>query len=99
MNAITPRLASSNVDAYVECLRDRATKVEDSTRTVEYKNGYRYATNVAIFRIVEMWEMAVKSALAINEMLAEEGKLDEDLDDAFATAQAIANSRKSKTTD
>lgn len=94
MSTITPRLASSNIDAYVECLRDRATKVEDSTRTAEYKNGYRYATNVAIFRIVEMWEMAVKSALAINEMLAEEEKLDEDLDDAFATAQALANSRK-----
>ena len=44
-------------------------KVEDSTRTVEYKSGYRYATNVAIFRIVEMWESAVRSALAINEML------------------------------
>lgn len=93
MTAITPRLASSNVDAYIECLRDRATKVEDSTRTVEYKNGYRDATNVAIFRIVEMWEMAVKSALAINEMLAESSEIDE----AFTTAQAIANTRKSKT--
>lgn len=95
MNAITPRLASSNIDAYVECLRDRATKVEDSTRTAEYKNGYRYATNVAIFRIVEMWEMAVKSALAINEMLAESNEID----DAFETAQKLANSRRSKNTD
>lgn len=89
---ITPRLASSNIDTYVECLRDRATNVEDSTRDVEYKTGYRDATNVAIFRIVEMWEMAVKSALAINEMLAESSEID----DAFATAQALANTRKSK---
>lgn len=57
MIPVTPRLAGSNIDLYIEHLN------------------------------------------AINEMLAEEGKLDEDLDDAFETAQAIANTRKSKTTD
>lgn len=95
MNAITPRLASSNIDTYVESLRASASRVEDSHRQAEYKSGYRDATNCAIYRIVEMWEMAVKSALAINEMIAESNEID----DAFTTAQAIANSRRSKTTD
>ena len=99
MIPVTPRLAGSSIDLYIDHLNAIDSKIQESNRPESYKEGYRAATKLASHRIAELWESAVRSALAINEMLAEEGKLDEDLDDAFATAQAIANNRKSKTTD
>lgn len=99
MIPVTPRLAGSNIDLYIDHLTAIDSKIQESNRPESYKEGYRAATKLAAHRIAELWESAVRSALAINEMLAEEGKLDEDLDDAFATAQALANSRRSKTTD
>lgn len=97
MNPVTPRLAGSNIDLYIEHLNAIASKIEESNRPASYKDGYRAATKLATHRIAELWESAVRSALAINEMLAQQGQLDEDLDDAFEAAQAIANNRKSKT--
>ena len=99
MNPVTPRLAGSNIDLYIEHLTAIDSKIQESNRPERYKEGYRAATKLAAHRIAELWESAVRSALAINEMIAQQGQLDEDLDDAFETAQAIANSRKSKTTD
>lgn len=98
MNPVTPRLAGSNIDLYIEHLNAINEDIQKSkSAPAAYKDGYRVATKLATHRIAELWESAVRSALAINEMLAEEGKLDEDLDDAFATAQQIANTRNSKT--
>lgn len=97
MIPVTPRLAGSNVDIYIEHLNAIDSKIQESNRPASYKDGYRAATKLATHRIAELWESAVRSALAINEMLAEEGKLDEDLDEAFETAQKLANMRKSKT--
>lgn len=99
MNPVTPRLAGSNIDLYIEHLNAIDSKIQESNRPESYKDGYRAATKLATHRIAELWQACVRSALAINEMLAQQGKLDEDLDDAFETAQAIANTRKSKTTD
>lgn len=99
MNPVTPRLAGSNIDLYIEHLNAIDSKIQESNRPEIYKDGYRAATKLATHRIAELWESAVRSALAINEMLAQQGQLEEDLDDAFETAQAIANSRRSKTTD
>lgn len=99
MNPVTPRLAGSNVDIYIEHLNAIDSKIQESNRPDSYKDGYRAATKLATHRIAEMWQASVRSALAINELLAEEGKLDEDLDDAFETAQKLANCRKSKNTD
>ncbi|OBA53024.1 hypothetical protein [Corynebacterium sp. EPI-003-04-2554_SCH2473622] len=97
MNPVTPRLAGSNIDLYIEHLNAINSKIQESNRPESYKDGYAAATKLATNRIAELWESAVRSALAINEMLAQQGQLDEDLDDAFETAQAIANNRKSKT--
>ncbi|MDK4238593.1 hypothetical protein QPX08_03535 [Corynebacterium propinquum] len=97
MNPVTPRLAGSNVDTYIEHLNAIDSKIQESNRPESYKDGYAAATKLATNRIAELWESAVRSALAINEMLAQQGQLDEDLDDAFEAAQAIANNRKSKT--
>lgn len=97
MNPVTPRLAGSNVDIYIEHLNAIDSKIQESNRPESYKNGYAAATKLATHRIAELWESAVRSALAINEMLAQQGQLDEDLDDAFETAQKLANMRKSKT--
>lgn len=97
MNPVTPRLAGSNVDIYIEHLNAIDSKIQESNRPESYKDGYRAATKLATHRIAELLESAVRSALAINEMLAQQGQLDEDLDDAFEAAQAIANNRKSKT--
>ncbi|WP_049167479.1 hypothetical protein [Corynebacterium propinquum] len=97
MNPVTPRLAGSNVDIYIEHLNAIDSKIQESNRPESYKDGYAAATKLATNRIAELWESAVRSALAINEMLAQQGQLDEDLDDAFEAAQAIANNRKSKT--
>lgn len=102
MNPVTPRLAGSNIDLYIEHLNAINEDIQKSkSAPTGYKDGYRVATKLATHRIAELWESAVRSALAINEMLAEEGKLykvlDEDLDDAFETAQKLANMRKSKT--
>lgn len=97
MNPVTPRLAGSNIDLYIEHLNAIDSKIQESNRPESYKDGYRAATKLATHRIAELWESAVRSALAINEMLAQQGQLDEDLDDAFEAAQAIANNRKSKT--
>ncbi|MDK4252616.1 hypothetical protein NLL32_00680 [Corynebacterium propinquum] len=94
MIPVTPRLAGSNVDIYIEHLNAIDSKIQESNRPDSYKDGYTAATKLATHRIAEMWQASVRSALAINEMLAKEGKLDEDLDDAFTTAQAIANTRK-----
>ena len=99
MNPVTPRLAGSNIDLYIEHLTAIDSKIQESNRTESYKDGYAAATKLATHRIAELWESAVRSALAINEMIAQQGQLDEDLDDAFATAQKLANTRKSKTTD
>lgn len=103
MIPVTPRLASSNVDIYIEHLNAIDSKIQESNRPESYKDGYAAATKLATHRIAEMWQASVRSALAINEMLAEEGKLykvlDEDLDDAFETAQKLANTRKSQATD
>lgn len=98
MIPVTPRLAGSNVDIYIEHLNAIDSKIQESNRPESYKDGYRAATKLATHRIAELWESAVRSALAINEMLAQQGQLDEDLDDAFETAQKLANSRRSKTT-
>ena len=97
MNPVTPRLAGSNVDIYIEHSNAIDSKIQESNRPESYKNGYAAATKLATHRIAELWESAVRSALAINEMLAQQGQLDEDLDDAFETAQKLANMRKSKT--
>ncbi|MCG7231005.1 hypothetical protein QPX54_06560 [Corynebacterium propinquum] len=97
MIPVTPRLAGSNVDIYIEHLNAIDSKIQESNRPESYKDGYAAATKLATNRIAELWESAVRSALAINEMIAQQGQLDEDLDDAFETAQAIANNRKSKT--
>lgn len=97
MNPVTPRLAGSNIDLYIEHLNAIDSKIQESNRPESYKDGYAAATKLATHRIAELWESAVRSALAINEMLAQQGQLDEDLDDAFEAAQAIANNRKSKT--
>lgn len=97
MNPVTPRLAGSNIDLYIEHLNAIDSKIQESNRPESYKDGYAAATKLATNRIAELWESAVRSALAINEMIAQQGQLDEDLDDAFETAQAIANNRKSKT--
>lgn len=98
MNPVTPRLAGSNIDLYIEHLKAIDSKIQESNNLPQgYKDGYRVATKLATNRIAELWESAVRSALAINEMLAQQGQLDEDLDDAFEAAQAIANNRKSKT--
>lgn len=99
MIPVTPRLAGSNIDLYIEHSNAIDSKIQESNRSESYKDGYRAATKLATHRIAEMWQASVRSALAINELLAEEGKLDEDLDDAFETAQKLANCRKSKTTD
>ncbi|MDK4288704.1 hypothetical protein QPX14_08180 [Corynebacterium pseudodiphtheriticum] len=98
MNPVTPRLAGSNIDLYIEHLNAINSKIQESNHLTDgYKDGYYVATKLATHRIAELWESAVRSALAINEMIAQQGQLDEDLDDAFETAQAIANTRKSKT--
>lgn len=97
MNPVTPRLAGSNIDLYIEHLNAIDSKIQESNRPESYKDGYRAATKLATHRIAELWESAVRSALAINEMIAQQGQLDEDLDDAFETAQKLANMRKSKT--
>lgn len=97
MNPVTPRLAGSNVDIYIEHLNAIDSKIQESNRPESYKDGYAAATKLATHRIAELWESAVRSALAINEMIAQQGQLDEDLDDAFETAQKLANMRKSKT--
>lgn len=97
MNPVTPRLAGSNIDLYIEHLNAIDSKIQESNRPESYKDGYAAATKLATNRIAELWESAVRSALAINEMIAQQGQLDEDLDDAFETAQKLANMRKSKT--
>lgn len=98
MNPVTPRLAGSNIDLYIEHLNENNSKIQESNHLTDgYKDGYYMATKLATHRIAELWQACVRSALAINEMLAQQGQLDEDLDDAFETAQAIANTRKSKT--
>ena len=100
MNPVTPRLAGSNIDLYIEHLNAINEDIQKSkSAPAAYKDGYRVATKLATHRIAELWESAVRSALEINEMIAQQGQLDEDLDDAFETAQKLANSRKSKTTD
>lgn len=99
MNPVTPRLAGSNIDLYIEHLNAIDSKIQESNRPESYKDGYRAASKLATHRIAELWESAVRSALAINEMIAQQGQLDEDLDDAFETAQRLANSRRSKNTD